>query len=135
MLYEDARFTRQASGHRGTMRPMLRRILPAAIAFVVAWTSCETRAVAADPDDLVEARTMANAAADDLEALRFEDALKKAERAEKLYHAPPHVLMIAEAYEGLGRLVEAWNGILATDVRRDVLNARARLERAHLLSP
>lgn len=50
---------------------------------------------------------MANAAADDLEASRFEDALKHARRAEQLYHAPPHVLMMAEAYEGLGRLVEA----------------------------
>ncbi len=89
------------------MRLMWRRILPAAIAFVVAWTSYETRAVAAEPDELAEARTLANAAADDLDASRFDDALKKAERAEQLYHAPPHMLMIAEAHEGLGQLVEA----------------------------
>jgi hypothetical protein len=89
------------------MQPMLRRTLLAALAFVVAWHSCELCAIADEPDDLAEARKMANAAADDLEASHFDEALKKAERAEQLYHAPPHVLMIAEANEGLGRLVEA----------------------------
>jgi hypothetical protein len=102
-----ARFARHPSHHYGSMRPMLRRVLSAALAFVVAWHSCVAFAVAAEPDRLAEAREMANAAADDLEASRFEDALKHAKRAEELYHAPPHMLMMAEAYEGLGRLVEA----------------------------
>lgn len=86
---------------------MLRRILPTTLALLTAWSSCSTDAIAAEPNHLTEARSFANGAADDLEASRFQDALEKAKRAEQLYHAPPHLLMMAEAYEGLGRLVEA----------------------------
>ena len=89
------------------MLPMLRRISPAALAFLLTGHSCITLALGSEPNPRVEARDMANAAADDLEASRFEEALTHAKRAEQLYHAPPHVLMMAEAFEGLGRLVEA----------------------------
>ncbi len=100
-------FARQPACRHGSMRPMLRRSMPVALALVVAWYSCAARAVAAEPNQLAEARELANGAADDLEAQRYDAALEKAERAEQLYHAPPHILMIAEALEGLGQLVKA----------------------------
>lgn len=85
---------------------MLRRTIPVTLALFVAWHACAAKAVAAE-DRLTEARELANGAADDLEAERFQEALEKAQRAEQLYHAPPHLLMMAEAHEGLGHLVEA----------------------------
>jgi hypothetical protein len=62
---------------------------------------------AADPGNVSKAREIALSAADDLDASRFAEALEKVTRAEELYHAPTHLLMRAEALEGLGRLAEA----------------------------
>ncbi len=62
---------------------------------------------AAEPGQVSKAREFALAAADDLDAKRFADALEKITKAEDLYHAPTHLLMRAEALEGLGRLAEA----------------------------
>ena len=54
-----------------------------------------------------QARELAIAAGEDLDAGRHREALDRATRAEALYHAPTHLQMQGEALEGLGRLVEA----------------------------
>lgn len=58
-------------------------------------------------DDKDKARALAQEAGDLLEAKRYDDALDRARKAEALYHAPIHLLMIGEAQEALGRLAEA----------------------------
>lgn len=62
---------------------------------------------AGEPTHVTEAREIALEAGDDVDAGRFQDALDKIAKAEAMYHAPTHVLIRAEALEGLGRLVEA----------------------------
>jgi len=67
-----------------------------------------TRHVAAGEDPAIDqARALAQESGDLLEAGRFEEALERAVQAEELYHAPIHLLMIAEAEEALGRLTQA----------------------------
>lgn len=100
-------FTRRTSFGRGSVRVMSRRTWFFAFLLFVVGNASPLPAIAGERENLVEARQLANGAADDLEAQRFSEALEKAKRAEQLYHAPPHLLMIAEALEGLGRLVEA----------------------------
>lgn len=58
-------------------------------------------------DDKDKARALAQEAGDLLEAKRYDDALDRARKAEALYHAPIHLLMIGEAQEALGHLAEA----------------------------
>jgi len=86
------------------MAAMLR---PVALAALVVGIALGSPARAGEPANVSKARKIALAAADDLDAKRFEDALAKVTEAETLYHAPTHLLMRAEALEGLGRLAEA----------------------------
>lgn len=84
----------------------------AKVVFIVGITcSAQTRATEparpAEPTHVSQAREIALAAGDDLDAKRFQDALDKISQAEALYHAPTHMVMRAEALEGLGRLTEA----------------------------
>ncbi|NUO48940.1 MAG: PEGA domain-containing protein [Polyangiaceae bacterium] len=65
------------------------------------------RPASADDANIDEARKLARQALDDLDAERWEPALQNARKAEELYHAPIHLLAIARALEGLGRLAEA----------------------------
>lgn len=58
-------------------------------------------------DDKDKARAFAQEAGDLLEAKRYDEALDRARKAEALYHAPIHLLMIGEAQEALGHLAEA----------------------------
>ncbi len=60
-----------------------------------------------EPANVTQAREIALNAGDDVDAGRFQDALDKIVQAEALYHAPTHLLIRAEALEGLGQLVEA----------------------------
>jgi hypothetical protein len=53
------------------------------------------------------ARALAQDAGDLLDQKRYEDALDRVLRAEELYHAPTHLLMMGEAQEGLRRLAAA----------------------------
>ncbi|MDI1430777.1 PEGA domain-containing protein [Polyangium sorediatum] len=62
---------------------------------------------AGEQENVSKAREIALSASDDLDAKRFAEALEKVTQAEALYHAPTHLLMRAEALEGLGRLAEA----------------------------
>ncbi|MDI1482278.1 PEGA domain-containing protein [Polyangium sp. y55x31] len=78
-----------------------------ACAALVLGLAASPLARAGDADNVSKAREIALAAADDLDAQRFAEALEKVTQAEALYHAPTHLLMRAEALEGLGRLAEA----------------------------
>lgn len=53
------------------------------------------------------ARELANAAFEKFSAGQFADALGRFEAAERIYHAPPHVLFIARCHAKLGHLLEA----------------------------
>src|SRR5688500_9939217 len=57
--------------------------------------------------DRAAARAAADAGADAFEKNDYPQALELFSRAERLYHAPPHLLFIARSLEKLGRLVEA----------------------------
>lgn len=81
------------------------RLVARFVLFVgIAWSA---NAQAVEPTNVSQAREIALAAGDDLDAGRFQEALEKVSQAEALYHAPTHMVMRAEALEGLGRLVEA----------------------------
>jgi hypothetical protein len=58
-------------------------------------------------DPKADAREHAHAAAELLEQGKHAEALERIGRAEALYHAPIHLLIQAEALEGLGRLADA----------------------------
>lgn len=61
----------------------------------------------ADPPNVAKAREIALEAGDAVDAKKYQEALDKISEAEAMYHAPTHMLIRAEALEGLGRLVEA----------------------------
>lgn len=86
------------------MRNVFRSIANVVVILGLAWS---VNAHAAEPANVSQAREIALAAGDDLDAKRFQDALDKVSQAEALYHAPTHMVIRAEALEGLGRLVEA----------------------------
>lgn len=86
------------------MRIVFRSVAKIVVILGVAWS---VNAHAAEPANVSQAREIALAAGDDLDARRFQDALDKVSQAEALYHAPTHMVIRAEALEGLGRLVEA----------------------------
>lgn len=54
-----------------------------------------------------QARALARSALEHLEQHRYEEAVAAARQAEKLYHAPIHLLIVGQGLEGLGRLAEA----------------------------
>src|SRR6185503_6053716 len=68
---------------------------------------CATAAAASEDDDRDKARALAEQAGDALDARKFSQAIDLVTQAETLYHAPTHLLIAAEAHEGLGALVEA----------------------------
>jgi hypothetical protein len=57
--------------------------------------------------DRDKARALAEQAGEALDARNYQQALDLVTQAEALYHAPTHLLIAAEAHEGLGALVEA----------------------------
>jgi hypothetical protein len=57
--------------------------------------------------DVDKARSLGRTAADLIDQKRFADALDHATRAEALYHAPTHLLLMAESQEGLEKLAAA----------------------------
>lgn len=87
------------------MRAVLRPFAAVLVALAVAFAAGSARA--AEPEHITKARAIALGAADDLDASRFADALDKVTQAEALYHAPTHLLIMADALSGLGRLADA----------------------------
>jgi hypothetical protein len=73
---------------------------------------CATLAVTAPQalaggDPTAQARALAQEAGDLIDAKKYADALDRVTRAETLYHAPTHELMMGQANEGLGHLAAA----------------------------
>src|SRR5262245_1330165 len=85
----------------------MRRLL--AVGLVLAGALLGAAPAAADPPtgDVDRARALARESSDLLDKQRYADALERATQAEALYHAPFHLVVIAQALEGLGRLAEA----------------------------
>jgi len=69
--------------------------------------SAPAQAQPSDARQLDAARALANAGLDLFNAGRHEEALERFRGAERIHHAPPHVLYIARSLLALGRLVEA----------------------------
>jgi hypothetical protein len=61
----------------------------------------------AQEPDIAKARELASAAGDRLDEKQYAKALELAEQAEAIFHATVQLAMIAQAQEGLGRLVDA----------------------------
>ncbi|MGH7436090.1 MAG: hypothetical protein ACRENE_10490, partial [Polyangiaceae bacterium] len=79
-----------------------------AVAFVaVLGMTPAARAAGGASDDVAKARALAEEAGDLLDAKKFADALERVTRAEGLYHAHTHELMLGQANEGLGHLALA----------------------------
>jgi hypothetical protein len=68
---------------------------------------CASVSAAQSDDDRNKARALAEQAGDALDARDFAKAIDLVTQAEELYHAPTHLLIAAEAHEGMGALVEA----------------------------
>lgn len=81
--------------------------LLARCALALSATLAVAPAAAQKDDAVVRARTLANEGGDLLDKKEYAEALDKVQQAERLYHAPTHLMMIADALENLGRLAEA----------------------------
>ena len=84
---------------------LVRRVF--AFGALVSFMLCASMSAALDGDDRDKARALAEQAGDALDARKFKHAIELVTQAEALYHAPTHLLIAAEAHEGLGALVEA----------------------------
>jgi hypothetical protein len=102
--------------------PPLRR---AAVALALSASLLFSAAVSfAEPsaEDKAAARALATQGAEALKATRFAEALDLVTRAEAILHAPTHLLMIARAQTGVGKLVaaqETYLKLLHEDLRAD----------------
>lgn len=65
------------------------------------------RAAAQSDEDKAAARVLATQGADALGAGKYAEALDLVSRAEQMFHAPTHLLLIARSQAGVGRLVAA----------------------------
>lgn len=81
------------------------RLAAAALAFTLLLPA--GRAAAQSDEDKAAARVLATQGAEALGANKYAEALDLVSRAEQMFHAPTHVLMIARSQAGLGRLVAA----------------------------
>jgi hypothetical protein len=79
--------------------------------------------VAATAEDKAAARALATQGAKALEDKRFSEAIDLVSRAEAILHAPTHLLMIARAQVGIGKLVAAQETFLK--LTREELSATA----------
>ncbi|MEP7124390.1 MAG: hypothetical protein ABJE95_25910 [Byssovorax sp.] len=81
------------------------RFVAAALALALLLPS--GRASAQSDEDKAAARVLATQGADALNAGKFLEALDLVSRAEQMFHAPTHLLLIARSQAGVGRLVAA----------------------------
>lgn len=80
------------------------RVVCALLSAALMLAAPATRAAGTDAE---QARALAQEGGDLLDAKRYADALERVTRAEALYHAPTHELMMGQAHEGLGHLAMA----------------------------
>ena len=92
-------------------------LLVAAVLSLVTLTAAPALAQPAGADDVSAARDRARPLAERgfvaYQGRRWAEAIELFGQAEEFFHAPPHLLYIARAYERLGRLVEARDAYLA----------------------
>ncbi len=88
------------------MQVLVKHALPLCLAVIA--SALAPAAWAAPPaDGVTRARALANEAGDLLDQKRYADALDRVEQAERLFHAPTHLLMKGDALIGLGRVADA----------------------------
>ena len=85
----------------------LKRSRFAAAALALALLLPAGRAAAQSDEDKAAARVLATQGAEALGASKYGEALDLVSRAEQMFHAPTHLLLIARSQVGLGRLVAA----------------------------
>jgi hypothetical protein len=88
------------------------------------------RAAAQSDEDKAAARVLATQGADALGAGKFAEALDLVSRAEQMFHAPTHLLLIARAQAGVGRLVAAKETYLKLTREELAATAPAAFKRA-----
>ena len=98
-------------------------LLGAAAAFSSALTVGPAAASAQTAAERAGARAAAEAGADAFDAGKWQNAITFFEKAEALFHAPPHLLYIARAQAKLGKLVESRETYLK--LKRERLPAKA----------
>lgn len=88
------------------------------------------RAAAQSAEDKAAARVLATQGADALEASKYGEALDLVSRAEQMFHAPTHLLLIARSQTGLGRLVAAKESYLKLTREELAASAPSAFKRA-----
>ena len=88
------------------------------------------RAAAQSDEDKAAARVLATQGAEALAAGKYSEALDLVSRAEQMFHAPTHVLMIARSQAGLHRLVAARESYLKLTREDLAVSAPAAFKRA-----
>ena len=88
-------------------KPSLTRSRFVAAALALSLLLPAGRAAAQSDEDKAAARVLATQGAEALGAGKFAEALDLVSRAEQMFHAPTHLLLIARAQAGVGRLVAA----------------------------
>src|SRR4051812_37214352 len=83
-------------------------------------------------DEKSAARDLATQGAAALNDKKYDEALDLVSRAEAIFHAPPHLLMIARAQTGLGKLVAARETYLRLLREELAPNAPKPFKRAHV---
>lgn len=83
------------------------RRLAARVALLALTSGLAAPALAQTDEERSGARAAAEAAAKAFEAKRWQEAIDLFSKAEKLVHAPTHLLFLARAHERLGQLVRA----------------------------
>jgi hypothetical protein len=81
------------------------RVVPSAVFALVLFTAGAS--FAQSPDEVSRARALALEALENIKSNDYKAAIEKVTEAEKLYHAPTHILILAQAQEGLGHLADA----------------------------
>jgi hypothetical protein len=81
--------------------------------------------------DRAAARTAADQGADAFDRGDYAQALELFTRAERLFHAPPHLLFMARSLEKLGRLVEARETYLKLASEKPLASAPSAFKKAH----
>jgi len=89
-----------------------------------------SRAAAQSDEDKAAARVLATQGAEALGANKYSEALDLVSRAEQMFHAPTHLLMIARSQAGLGRLVAAKEAYLKLTREELAASAPAAFKRA-----
>jgi hypothetical protein len=104
------------------------RVVAAALALALLLPA--GRAAAQSDEDKAAARVLATQGAEALGAGKYAEALDLVSRAEQMFHAPTHLLLIARSQAGVGRLVAAKETYLKLTREELAAGAPAAFKRA-----